>query len=86
MYFYNFLYILLLKKTKWLAANKITLADFAAASQLSVIDYFGDVNWGVSDAVREWYALLKSRPSFQPLLNDHISGYSPVPNYSNLDF
>lgn len=76
----------LLKKTKWLAANKITLADFAAASHLSVLDYFGDINWGVNEVVKEWYSLLKSRPSFQSILNDNISGYNPVSNYSNLDF
>jgi glutathione S-transferase len=76
----------LLKRTKWLAANKITLADFAAASHLSVIDYFGDINWSLNESVKEWYSLLKSRPCFQSILNDHISGYNPVSNYANLDF
>ena len=76
----------LLKKSKWLAGNKITLADFTAASHLSVIDYFGDINWGLSEIVKEWYALIKSRPSFQPLLEDSISGYKAISNYSNLDF
>ena len=71
---------------KWLAGSNISLADFAAASHLSVLDYSGDVDWQISPPVREWYARIKSRPSFRPLLSDRIPGMPPPPHYTDLDF
>ncbi|MGC1585362.1 MAG: glutathione S-transferase family protein, partial [Rhodomicrobium sp.] len=35
---------------------------------------------------KEWYARLKSRPSFRPLLNDRVPGINPPDSYANLDF
>jgi glutathione S-transferase len=35
----------LLQTRDWLAGRRMSLADFAAAAHLSVIDYFGDVPW-----------------------------------------
>ncbi len=35
----------LLNTRDWLAGRRMSLADFAAAAHLSVIDYFGDVPW-----------------------------------------
>ena len=71
---------------KWLAGSHISLADFAAAAHLSVLDFQGDVDWSVSAAAREWYARIKSRPSFRPLLADRVPGMSPPEHYANLDF
>ena len=33
---------------KWLAGSQVSLADFAAAAHLSVLDYQGDVDWTLS--------------------------------------
>jgi glutathione S-transferase len=71
---------------KWLAGSNISLADFAAAAHLSVLDYTADVDWQISPPVREWYARMKSRPSFRPLLTDRIPGMSPPAHYTDLDF
>ena len=71
---------------KWLAGSNISLADFAAAAHLSVLDYSGDVDWQISPPVREWYARIKSRPSFRPLLSDRIPGMPPPAHYTDLDF
>ena len=71
---------------KWLAGSNISLADFAAAAHLSVLDYSGDVDWQISPPVREWYARIKSRPSFRPLLTDRIPGMPPPAHYADLDF
>ncbi len=71
---------------KWLAGATISLADFAAAAHLSVLDFTGDVDWSVSPATREWYARMKSRPSFRPLLSDRVPGMMPPMHYANLDF
>jgi glutathione S-transferase len=76
----------LLRDTTWLVGNKMTLADLCAASHLSTLDYLGDVPWEKHQSVKEWYALIKSRPSFAPILDDYISGFTPARHYSDLDF
>jgi glutathione S-transferase len=70
----------------WLAGPNLSLADLAAAAQLSVLDYIGDVDWSVNEAAREWYARVKSRPAFRPLLTDRVSGLVPPAHYADLDF
>ena len=76
----------LCEKRKWLAGDKFTLADIAAASHLSSIDYIGDVPWEEHHAARDWYSRVKSRPSFKALLEDRIPGFTPVEHYENVDF
>ncbi len=71
---------------KWLAGSMMSLADLTAAAHLSVLDFQGDVDWNVSAAAREWYARIKSRPSFRPLLNDRVPGITPPAHYADLDF
>jgi glutathione S-transferase len=71
---------------KWLAGDTLTLADLAAAAHLSALDFLGDVDWSVSPAAKEWYARVKSRPAFRPLLHDRVGGMTPPPHYANLDF
>ena len=58
----------------------------AAAAHLSCLDYCGDAPWEISPAAKEWYARVKSRPAFRPLLADHIPGFPPKPHYADLDF
>ena len=76
----------LTERRKWLAGNELTLADIAAAAHLSAIDYLGDVPWTDHHSAKEWYVRIKSRPSFRPLLSDHIPGAPPSKHYANLDF
>ncbi|HBH00012.1 MAG: glutathione S-transferase family protein [Rhodobacteraceae bacterium] len=76
----------LLEQRRWLAGERLTLADFAAAAHLSCLDYISDVAWDRAPAVREWYALIKSRPSFRPLLADQIPGFPQPTHYADLDF
>jgi glutathione S-transferase len=71
---------------KWLAGANLSLADFAAAGHLSALDFIGDVDWTISPAAKEWYARIKSRPSFRALLNDRVPGMTPPEHYANLDF
>ncbi|MBU8543938.1 MULTISPECIES: FtsZ-binding protein FzlA [Roseomonadaceae] len=70
----------------WLAGPQLGLADLAAAAQLSALDYIGDVDWSISDAAKDWYARVKSRPSFRPLLGDRVTGVTPPAHYDDLDF
>jgi glutathione S-transferase len=76
----------LLQARDWLAGKRLSLADFAAAAHLSVIDYFGDVPWADFPAVKTWYMKLKSRPAFRPLLLDRWPGLTPARHYDDLDF
>jgi glutathione S-transferase len=70
----------------WLAGDRFSLADIAAAAQVSVIDYLGDVPWANKPAAKDWYQRIKSRPSFRPLLGDRITGAPPPAHYADLDF
>ncbi len=70
----------------WLAGPMVSLADFAAAAHLSALDYIGDVDWALNDAAKDWYARMKSRPCFRPLLADRVSGVTPPQHYADLDF
>ncbi len=76
----------LTKQRSWLAGEALSLADINAAAQLSVLDYLGDVPWDQHPRAKEWYALMKSRPSFRPLLQDRILGFKPPAYYDNPDF
>lgn len=76
----------LLRDRNWLAGDRLTYADVAAAAQLSSADYLGDVPWHEDEAAKQWYAKMKSRPSFRPILADAMAGMPPAPYYANLDF
>lgn len=76
----------LLDHRRWLAGDKMTLADFAAAAHLSSLDYISDVDWNRSEVVKDWYAKIKSRPAFRPLLADQVPGFPPPQHYNDLDF
>ena len=71
---------------RWLAGDHLSLADITAAAHLSVIDYIGDVPWADHPSAKDWFARIKSRPSFRPLLADHVPGVPPPPHYADLDF
>ena len=73
-------------KRNWLAGPDLSYADLAAAAHISCVDYLGDVPWEEDEAARAWYARIKSRPSFRPLLSDRIPGMAPSAHYDNLDF
>ena len=70
----------------FLASREVSLADLATAAHLSALDYFGEVPWAEFNSVTEWYARMKSRPSFRPLLADRVPGQPPVAHYALLDF
>ncbi|MCX7558368.1 glutathione S-transferase family protein [Sulfitobacter sp. F26204] len=76
----------LLDHRRWLAGDKMTLADFAAAAHLSSLDYISDVDWNRSEVVKDWYAKIKSRPAFRSLLADQVPGFPPPKHYNDLDF
>ena len=76
----------LIERRNWLAGDNLSMADIAAAAQLSALDYIAEVPWEENDAVKTWYARIKSRPSFRSILSDRIPGAPPPNHYANLDF
>jgi glutathione S-transferase len=76
----------LFEQRNWLAGDHISLADAAAGAQLSVLDYLGDVPWDAHPGAKLYYARLKSRPSFRPLLADRAPYLKPAAHYDDLDF
>jgi glutathione S-transferase len=84
---YHLAYIGWLVQTRdWLAGDRLSLADLAAAAHIAVADYLGDVPWNDDEAAKNWYARVKSRPSFRPLLAETLAGIPPAKNYADLDF
>jgi glutathione S-transferase len=84
---YHLAYIGWLVGTRdWLAGDRMSYADLAAAAHLSLIDYLGDVPWSQDEAAKNWYARVKSRPSMRPLLLETFPGMSASKTYADLDF
>ena len=67
-------------------ATALASATSPPSAHLSVIDYMGEAPWEDFRAVRTWYAKVKSRPSFRPLLTDRQPGLPPSAHYDDLDF
>ena len=70
----------------YMAGRTLSLADLSIAAHLSAYDYFGDVPWDLTPDLKQWYARMKSRPSFRPLLADKVEGTRPPRHYADLDF
>ena len=71
---------------QWLAGERMSYADLAAAASISILDYLGEIDWSESPLAKDWYQRLKSRPSFRPLLTERVRGLTPVSHYADLDF
>ncbi len=76
----------LTERRKWLAGDDFSLADIAAGAHISCLDYLSEVPWEDYALAKDWYARIKSRPSFRPLLADRIAGLEPPKHYADLDF
>jgi glutathione S-transferase len=76
----------LLDHRRWLGGPALTLADLTAAAQLSVADYLGGLDWRGHKQTTDWYAVMKSRPSFRPLLGERMEVIAPPPHYDKVDF
>ena len=61
-------------------------ADFTGAAHLSVIDYLGALDWRGHKQTKDWYAVMKSRPAFRPLLGERMEVIVPPAHYDKVDF
>ena len=69
----------------WLAGATMSLADLAAAAQISVADYLGGIDWSNHEQARSWYSVFKSRPSFRPLLAERMDVIQPPSHYADVN-
>ena len=76
----------LIEAKNWLAGDRMSYADLAAAAALSVADYLGEVPWPEAGEAKDWYMRMKSRPTFRPLLAERVRGHRPPQHYPELDF
>jgi glutathione S-transferase len=76
----------LLDHRRWLGGPVLTLVDLTAAAHLSVADYLGGLDWRGHKQTTDWYAVMKSRPSFRPLLGERMEVIAPPPHYDKVDF
>lgn len=76
----------LLDTRRWMAGPSLSLADFSAAAHLSVVDYLGALDWRGHEQTKSWYAVMKSRPCFRPLLGERMEGIVPPSHYDKVDF
>ncbi|MAY95758.1 MAG: glutathione S-transferase [Nocardioides sp.] len=76
----------LLDYRAWVGGATMSLADLAAASQISITDYLGGIDWKGNEQAKRWYIGMKSRPSFRPLLAERMEGINPPDHYEKLDF
>ena len=70
----------------WMAGSVMSMADLAAAAQISVADYLGGIDWNGHEQTKAWYAMFKSRPSFRPLLSERMEVIAPPKHYEQVDF
>lgn len=69
----------------WLGGATMSLADLAAAAQISVADYLGGLDWNGHEQAKSWYSVFKSRPSFRPLLAERMEVIQPPSHYADVN-
>lgn len=75
----------LIDNRPWLAGATMSLADLAAAAQISVADYLGGIDWKAHEQAHGWYSVFKSRPSFRPLLAERMEVIHPPAHYADVN-
>jgi glutathione S-transferase len=77
----------ILEDNEYCAGDNVTMADFVLASNISVLDYFNHVVWGMNlKRLKHWYLIIKSRPNFKNILGMRIPGFHSSKQYSCIDF
>ena len=56
----------LIDNRPWLAGSTMSMADLAAAAQISVADYLGGIDWTDHEQTRGWYAVFRAARASSP--------------------
>jgi glutathione S-transferase len=70
----------------YILGDYLSIVDISFAAQISSLDYFGEIPWDDYHILKNWYILIKSRPSFREILSDKIPGFKPYKSYEDLDY
>ncbi|MEL6507775.1 MAG: glutathione S-transferase family protein [Pseudomonadota bacterium] len=76
----------LTEERDWLGGDRFSVVDLVCAAHLSILDYIDTLPWKDFSRAHDWYARIKSRPSFRPLLADRVDGLPAARHYADLDF
>jgi len=76
----------LVKERGFLLYDKVSIVDIAFAAHISILDYFGMIDWYKYTALRSWYQIIKSFPYFRSVLEDKIGSFTPPDYYLEPDF
>lgn len=70
----------------WLAGPSYSVADIAAAAQVSTLDFMNEIAWDNFRDLKRWYARVKSRRAMASVLADKVDGVVTPSHYANPDF
>lgn len=76
----------LIEQKNFILYDKISIVDIALASQIAILDYFGEIAWCRYPKLTDWYRVIKSLPPFNMLLKEKIGTFMPPKHYASLDF
>ncbi len=76
----------LVERRHYLAGRHVSLADVAAAANVSILDYFGDIDWAAHPQAKDWYMRMKSRRGLRLVLAERVAGLRPPRHYDRPDF
>ena len=76
----------ILERRSFLAGDIFTVADIVLAAAISSLDYLSEINWKNYEKFKNWYSVIKSRPSFREVLEESIYNITPSAHYKDLDF
>ena len=65
----------LVRTRDWLAGDRLTYADLAAAAHLSAAEDLGGIPWSEDEAAKKWYSRVQSRSSFHSLIAQGWRGF-----------
>lgn len=66
--------------------EQFSYADATWAGLLSYMDYLDEINWDNFPKSRQWYSLVKSRPSLAGILQETLPGIQASKQYAKIDF
>jgi glutathione S-transferase len=77
-----------LENHAWLTSNYFSLSDITLATAIAVLDYLGEIPWKDKslNSLYNWYIKIKSRKSFEVILNQRCQGIAAYGNFRNIDF
>lgn len=77
-----------LSSNQWLGQKNFSISDITLSTMIASMDYLGEISWNDKklEHLYLWYLKIKSRRSFQPILEQRCSGIAPHTNFKKLDF